>query len=164
MAAKYLLRTLGCKVNQYESQQTRELVESLGMRPAQPGETPDLAIVNTCAVTANASRRSRQVVRRASRGGHTSVVVVGCGASAEASRLHELGGVAAVLGHDTDTHANLRRLIVQQLKSLPTQPHAYATSVADAMRRPPGANLNDGSMMPAVSGAAPRTTAPRAST
>ena len=55
MCRKYQLRTLGCKVNQYESQQLREILESHGWRAARPDETADLALVNSCAVTASAS-------------------------------------------------------------------------------------------------------------
>ncbi len=105
MAGKYLLATLGCKVNQYESQQLREALQSMGLRPVRAGEHPHIAVVNTCAVTANASRKSRQIVRRAARGGRTSVVVVGCGASADADELRAIDGVIEVVGHEVDTPA-----------------------------------------------------------
>jgi threonylcarbamoyladenosine tRNA methylthiotransferase MtaB len=90
MARKYRLTTLGCKVNQYQSQQLRELLASLGYRPAQRGETPDITLVNTCAVTASATRKNRQTVRRESRNGVTPVFVLGCGATADADRLRGL--------------------------------------------------------------------------
>src|SRR3990172_10451584 len=64
MAGKYVLTTLGCKVNQYESQEVREALESFGLRPARFGETADLAVVNTCAVTAQAARKNRQAIRK----------------------------------------------------------------------------------------------------
>ena len=89
MSRKYLLRTLGCKVNQYESQQLREILESQGLRPARPGEVADLAVVNGCAVTGSASAKTRQAVRRAAAGGVTPTLVVGCGAAADADRLHQ---------------------------------------------------------------------------
>lgn len=111
MVSKYLLTTFGCKVNQYESQQIREVVESLGLRRVRQGEVPDIAIVNTCAVTSNASRKNRQAIRRLSRRGCTQVFVVGCGATADSNQLNSLDGVAAVLGHDTDVCTELRGLI-----------------------------------------------------
>ncbi len=115
MAAKYLLTTLGCKVNQYESQQIRELLESFGLRPAVAGQQADLAVVNTCAVTVSASRKNRQAIRRLSRGGRTPVVVVGCGASADRDRLSELAGVVAVFGHDVDVRSELHALLSKRL-------------------------------------------------
>ena len=67
MVAKYRVVTLGCKVNQYETQQIRELLESLGLTPAPPEQPAELTVINTCAVTATAARKSRQAIRRATR-------------------------------------------------------------------------------------------------
>lgn len=111
MSGKYLLATLGCKVNQYESQQLRDVLESFGLRPVGDAEAADIAVVNTCAVTHSASRKSRQLIRRIARGGRTPVVVVGCGATANAEQLRSLSGVTAVLGHDVDACARLRSLL-----------------------------------------------------
>lgn len=111
MGGKYLVTTFGCKVNQYESQLLRETCESAGWQPAQPAETADLVIVNTCAVTADALSDGRRVVRRLTRDRRTRVVVVGCGASAQPNSLNTIDGVIAVWGHDTDVRANLRALL-----------------------------------------------------
>ncbi len=111
MAGKYRLVTLGCKVNQYESQQIRELIESFGLVPGCEGDHLDLAVVNTCAVTSEAGRKNRQAIRRLTRSGQTPVIVVGCGASADANRIRELPGVAAVLGHDVDVNAEIRGIL-----------------------------------------------------
>jgi threonylcarbamoyladenosine tRNA methylthiotransferase MtaB len=115
MVGKYQISTLGCKVNQYESQRLREVLESLGMREAGPGDQPSLAVVNTCAVTVGASSKNRKLIRRLARGGQTSVVVVGCGASADGEQLRRLDGVTAVLGHNVDAPAELRRIAQQQV-------------------------------------------------
>ncbi|RME38412.1 MAG: radical SAM protein, partial [Planctomycetota bacterium] len=112
MTGQYRLATLGCKVNQYESQRLREVLESFGLRPAQDGSGGwDLALVNTCAVTAEACRKSRRVVRRLSRNGTVPVIVVGCGAAAEADRWRRLDAVTAVYGHDADVCAELRKFL-----------------------------------------------------
>ena len=111
MAGKYRIATLGCKVNQYESQLLRELLESLGWQAAQANERHDIALVNTCAVTAAAARKNRQAIRRASHGGRTPVIVVGCGASASADRLRAIDGVTAVVGHDEDVGGALRAIL-----------------------------------------------------
>ncbi len=130
MSGKYRLATLGCKVNQYESQQFRELLESLGLRPAGPHETADLAVVNTCAVTTSASAKSRQAVRRLARDG-AAVVVVGCSATADAQRLRRIPGVAGVWGHDDDATEKLRNLVIaQRLNEAPAR--AAGVSLRDA--------------------------------
>ena len=60
----YIINTLGCKVNQYETQAMEALLRAHGHRPAEAGETADCVIVNTCAVTAESGRKSRQALRR----------------------------------------------------------------------------------------------------
>ncbi len=111
MGGKYVLTTLGCKVNQYESQQIRETLESLGLRPALAHETPDVAVVNTCAVTASASAKSRQAIRRIAHNGHTAVLVVGCGAAADAKHIRQIAGVGAILDHSVDACAELKAVL-----------------------------------------------------
>jgi threonylcarbamoyladenosine tRNA methylthiotransferase MtaB len=112
---KYLLSTLGCKVNQYESQQIRELLESLGLKPALNDDPADVAVINTCAVTTSALAKSRQAIRRLARKGCQAVFVVGCGASAQGDRLRGIEGVTAVIGHDADIMAELRSRLLRRL-------------------------------------------------
>ena len=61
---KYIIATLGCKVNQYETQAMESLLLEHGHSPAGEGEAADAVIVNTCAVTAESGRKSRQTIRR----------------------------------------------------------------------------------------------------
>lgn len=61
---KYLISTLGCKVNQYETQAMETMLRERGHEAVSPGEIADAVIVNTCAVTAESGRKSRQVIRR----------------------------------------------------------------------------------------------------
>jgi len=70
--------TLGCKVNQYESQQIRELLEQFGLQQVEPTEKSDLVVVNTCCVTHTASARSRQYIRRSKKLSPDAIIVV-CG-------------------------------------------------------------------------------------
>ena len=71
--------TLGCKVNQYETQYVREALQRIGYRNAADGEAADLCIVNTCTVTAEGDAKSRQTVRQfARRNPGTRIVVMGC--------------------------------------------------------------------------------------
>ena len=60
---KYIIATLGCKVNQYETQAMETLLNDHGHEKARPGERADAIIVNTCAVTAESGRKSRQTIR-----------------------------------------------------------------------------------------------------
>lgn len=121
MARKYRLTTLGCKVNQYESQELRGVLSSLAWRPARQGEPADVAIVNTCAVTGSASRKNRQAIRRLNDGGKTPVIVVGCGASADAAQLERIHGVEAVLGHDTDVRTAVAELLKERFGPPPAE-------------------------------------------
>jgi threonylcarbamoyladenosine tRNA methylthiotransferase MtaB len=115
--AKYRVTTLGCKVNQYESQQVRDLLNSLGLQPAGEHDAPDVVIVNTCAVTGAALARSRGAGRRSARCGAPLVVIMGCGASADAGRFEDINGVTAVLGHDADVRAELPLLVRRWMAS-----------------------------------------------
>ena len=70
---KYIITTLGCKVNQYETQAIETMLAERGHGPAVDGEQADAIIINTCAVTAEAGRKSRQTVRHLSAGHHLSL-------------------------------------------------------------------------------------------
>jgi threonylcarbamoyladenosine tRNA methylthiotransferase MtaB len=74
----FSINTLGCKVNQYESQQIRELLERLGMHKFESSEQPELVVVNTCCVTHTASAKSRQQIHKARKLFPNAVIVV-CG-------------------------------------------------------------------------------------
>ena len=150
MAGKYQLITLGCKVNQYESQQIRELLDSMGLRPADPHETPDVAVVNTCAVTASASRKSRQLIRRAAHNG-AAVFVVGCGVSAGTGQLFQLDGVVATVGHELDVCAALQAVIAAWLEQTSPCPMSHATGTGGAIGPHPGAVGDDVWMRPFAS-------------
>ncbi len=60
---KYIIITLGCKVNQFETAAIEKMLSSRGHSPACSGEA-DVVIVNSCAVTAESGRKSRQAIRR----------------------------------------------------------------------------------------------------
>ena len=81
---KYIIATLGCKVNQFETQAMEECLRRDGHRPAEPGEQADAVIVNTCAVTAESGRKSRQTIRRL-RDENPGALVAVCGCYAQLS-------------------------------------------------------------------------------
>ena len=158
MPKKYVLTTLGCKVNQYESQQIRETLDSLGLHPARNHETPDIAIVNTCAVTVSALRKSRQAIRRVARDGRTPVIVVGCGATAGSEHLRRIRGVIATLGHAADACTALGQL-VHELGQLTPRPPLIESSDATCER--PATGWNDVWMNPEASASTDRSPAQR---
>jgi threonylcarbamoyladenosine tRNA methylthiotransferase MtaB len=84
----FTVTTLGCKVNQYEAQQVRELLEQLGLQSAGPHDKADLVVVNTCCVTHVASAKSRQYIRRSLKQDPDVVVVCGCLPSVETGELN----------------------------------------------------------------------------
>ena len=71
--------TLGCKVNQYETQYVKETLQLNGWREAAEHEPADLCLVNTCTVTMEGDAKSRQAVRRLHlRNPAAAIVVMGC--------------------------------------------------------------------------------------
>ncbi len=90
--------TLGCKVNQYETQYVCEGLRRLGYRQAADGEPADLCVVNTCTVTAEGDLKSRKLVRQLARGNpHAEIVVMGCYATRAPEEVAALPGVVEVL-------------------------------------------------------------------
>jgi threonylcarbamoyladenosine tRNA methylthiotransferase MtaB len=92
------LVTLGCKVNQYETQLVKEALASNGYREANDGETADLCVVNTCTVTGTGDAKSRQVVRQLARHNPgTRTIVMGCYATRDPQAVSRLPGVFEVV-------------------------------------------------------------------
>ncbi|MCL1796385.1 MAG: tRNA (N(6)-L-threonylcarbamoyladenosine(37)-C(2))-methylthiotransferase MtaB [Clostridia bacterium] len=90
--------TLGCKVNQYDTQAMRELLECAGFETAPFSTAADVYVINTCTVTGTGDKKSRQMIRRANAQNPKAVIVVtGCMAQRHAERLL-LPGVKLVLG------------------------------------------------------------------
>src|SRR5215213_4313929 len=63
----FSIQTLGCKVNQYESEQIATFLRSRGLRQTDSPELADLRILNSCSVTVEAASKSRQSTRRLTR-------------------------------------------------------------------------------------------------
>ncbi len=102
------LYTLGCRVNQYESLALAELLVNEGYRIVPFGIACDLAVINTCAVTAESGRKSAQLIRRAE-GFAKEVRVCGCYAEAvkdiKSSKVSRVRGCKNKSGL-TDTEAS----------------------------------------------------------
>ena len=92
---KYAIQTLGCKVNQFETQAMETFLRERGHVPAERGKA-DVVIVNSCAVTAESGRKSRQALRRMMAENPEAVgAICGCYSQIEPERSAALG--AAVL-------------------------------------------------------------------
>src|SRR6267142_2346751 len=92
------LMTLGCKVNQYETQYVKETLEINGYREAADEERADLCIVNTCTVTMEGDAKSRHAIRRLhERNPGASIVVMGCYATRDPEAVARLPGVTRVV-------------------------------------------------------------------
>jgi len=100
MAEKVCIATLGCKLNQYDSEAILARLRSSGYEVAHAPEDADLCVVNTCAVTATAESKTRNLLRRFHRSApHARLFAVGCMAERDAAALSSLGGVDVVLGN-----------------------------------------------------------------
>lgn len=97
---RFSVITLGCRVNQCESDSLAQQLKDAGWRPGKPGAEHDLVIVNTCTVTAKAAMQSRQAARRAVREHPGArIVVTGCCVQIAADDLNQIQGVDYVCGN-----------------------------------------------------------------
>lgn len=100
MDRTFSIVTLGCKLNQYESQWIRERLAERGWREIPGGEPAAVCIVNTCSVTARSDARCRTAARRARRLAPGAVVVAtGCFAETAPAALRATGAVDLVVGN-----------------------------------------------------------------
>lgn len=92
--------TLGCKVNQYESEAIAERLSSLGFEIRPSTEECDAYIINTCTVTAESDRKARQFIRRAiSKNPEAYILVTGCLAQTNPENIAAIAGVDYVCGN-----------------------------------------------------------------
>ena len=97
---KVAFATLGCRLNQAESDQMAESLTRRGF-VAAPSEVADMVVVNTCTVTREATEASRSAIRRAVRANPAArVVVIGCYAVSDPAEVEAIDGVDAVLSND----------------------------------------------------------------
>ncbi|MDX1946358.1 MAG: tRNA (N(6)-L-threonylcarbamoyladenosine(37)-C(2))-methylthiotransferase MtaB [Pirellulaceae bacterium] len=98
MPATLKTLTLGCKVNQYETELVREGLARIGYADATEGEAADLCVVNTCTVTAEGDSKSRHAIRKLARENPAArIVVMGCYATRAPEEVARLPNVVEVL-------------------------------------------------------------------
>ena len=109
------VETLGCKVNQYESQYFREMLELNGVVEALDNENPDLCIINTCTVTHDADAKGRTLIRKIhSRNPNTKILVTGCYAERDPKSIANIDGVSSVIGNKESFLASLAEFGIDQ--------------------------------------------------
>jgi len=125
----FSIATLGCRANQADSERLRAILSSAGFEERPFGEAVDCSIVNTCTVTAEADRKSRQLLRRALRvlPPEGKAIATGC-AVASRGGLKSLPGTALRLPPD-------RREEILQLLDVEQSPGREPSTVASAKTR-----------------------------
>jgi threonylcarbamoyladenosine tRNA methylthiotransferase MtaB len=95
---KVALFTIGCKVNQYETEAIAERLEASGFQRVDFRDRADVCVINTCTVTGESDRSSRQAIYRAKRRSpNAKIVVTGCYVQLEKEFLESLPGVSLVV-------------------------------------------------------------------
>lgn len=96
---KVKFHTLGCKVNQYETEAASELFDKAGYKLAADDECADVYVINTCTVTNLSDSKSRQFIRRAKRENPDSTtVVMGCYSQVSPEDIEKIKGVDIIIG------------------------------------------------------------------
>lgn len=96
---KIAIKTLGCKVNTYESESIWQMFQKAGYEKVSPDQYADVYVINTCTVTNSGDRKSRQAIRKMIRQNPEAVtVVIGCYAQMSPEEIEGIEGVDIVLG------------------------------------------------------------------
>ena len=117
---KVAFHTLGCKVNQYETEAIKEAFVSRGAEIAAEDEYADVYVVNTCTVTNMADRKSRQYIRRMkSVNPEALMVVTGCYAQVAAEDIEGMNEVDMVIGNGLKSEITDRVYAALEKKTSP---------------------------------------------
>ncbi|WP_315168184.1 tRNA (N(6)-L-threonylcarbamoyladenosine(37)-C(2))-methylthiotransferase MtaB [Metaclostridioides mangenotii] len=110
---KVAFYTLGCKVNQYETEAMLEMFEKDGYEHVNSEDYADVYVINTCTVTHMSDRKSRQYIRRVKKVNPDALIaVVGCYSQVSPEEILDIDEVNLVMG------TNDRRNIVEEIKNL----------------------------------------------
>ena len=109
---KVYFYTLGCKVNQYETQEMIELFENAGHTIIYKSLGADICVINSCTVTAESVRKTRQTIRKLKKQNPDSIVILtGCASQAEPHIINDLPEVDILMGTEA-TPQLLMHLII----------------------------------------------------
>jgi threonylcarbamoyladenosine tRNA methylthiotransferase MtaB len=125
--------TLGCKVNQSDTQKAIADFRAAGFRIVPPSAPADVYIVNTCSVTHVADRKSRQWLRRGARANPDALVVAtGCYAESGRDALQEMDEVGLVIGYREKDE--LLKLVLERMRTTDEGRRTKDEGPADALR------------------------------
>lgn len=112
--------TLGCKVNQYETQSMREEFEKNGFISVNESIPTDVAVINSCTVTAESDRKTRQLLHRIRRKNPNAVIVLtGCMAQTFSGDRAELSDADIVVGNrDTSKILSLTQKFIKEQQAI----------------------------------------------
>ncbi len=128
------LYTLGCKVNQYESEAVGELFAKNGYEVLSAGSNADIIVVNSCTVTAESSRKTRQTVRKFRKMNPDAVIVLtGCMVQAFPKDAEALSEADIIVGNtETDKIPELcEKFIAEKRRILSVSPHINGEKYLD---------------------------------
>ncbi|MDF1545625.1 MAG: tRNA (N(6)-L-threonylcarbamoyladenosine(37)-C(2))-methylthiotransferase MtaB, partial [bacterium] len=95
---KILVQTIGCRLNQYETEKMAEALQPYGFARAQKGEVADLYVINTCTVTHRADSDARKLIRKAARENPNGrIVVAGCYVDNDPQKVAGMEQVDAII-------------------------------------------------------------------
>ncbi|MHC4437432.1 MAG: hypothetical protein ACYS3S_08745, partial [Planctomycetota bacterium] len=118
----FTINSLGCKVNQYESQQIRELLENFGLRKIELSQKPDLVVINSCCVTHTASAKSRQCIRKIRKQSPNAVIIVsGCLPTVQIGELSAAADDVHLVRNRSDLADTLSCIIDNKAATLTSQ-------------------------------------------
>lgn len=124
---KVLFKTLGCKVNRYDTETLRELFACGDILSVNEGEDiPDIVVVNSCTVTAESDRKTRQTVRKMRRQYPAAVIAVtGCMPQARPEKAKSLTDADIIIGNalNSELPALVKKFIAQRDKIVESKPH-----------------------------------------
>lgn len=113
---KVAFYTLGCRVNQYETEAISETFIKNGYSIVNFDDAADVYVINTCTVTSISDRKSRQMIRKAKRNNPNSIIaVVGCYAQVAPDEVSNIEGVDIVAG--TNEKGNIVKLVEEYKKN-----------------------------------------------
>jgi threonylcarbamoyladenosine tRNA methylthiotransferase MtaB len=99
--------TLGCKVNQYDTQVMRERARQSGYKIVSESGAADIYVINTCTVTHASDQKARQIIRKTIREHpNAKIVVTGCYAENDSKEIEEIEGITLVFGNDGKKRLN----------------------------------------------------------
>ncbi len=123
---KVYFYTLGCKVNQYETQEMSELLERNGYTIIYNATDADVAVINSCTVTAESVRKTRQIIRKLKKQKPDNIIILtGCASQAEPHIINDLPEVDIFMGNRSNLEIAdaLNEFIIKKQKLIKRTEH-----------------------------------------